>query len=476
MQKSNFNDDIEAVKNSFADCSDFNCREIKYCENKKGFLFNIGGYTDRQYITEGIIIPLMKIKNVPSDKNDIFGCIVASEVSIVEDADAAVEKLLTGFAVLFLELKNGYAIYSCMVKRAAQRSVQEPNGEVVVRGPREGFIENSEDNLALLRKRLKTKNFKVNKLSIGELTDTTVYICYIENVASSETIDKISTIISSIKIPAVLDSGYIEHFLNKSSFSLLPNVGNSEKPDIVAAKLLEGRVGIICDGSPVVLTAPYLFIESIQSSEDYLKTPLYATFIRFLRFLSTLIALYLPAIYLSTVEHHTAVLPYKLYKTIMELRQDVPFGVFGELMVILIIFEIIREVGIRMPRAVGSAVGIVAGLILGDAAINAGIASAPVIVTASLTAVCTFIAPPFMNSIVLVRFLNIFAAKIFGFPGIVLSLCIIASAMCKKESFGVPYLMPISPVKPNSLNDSLFSLPQNAIKKVKNSIYNNSEE
>ena len=239
--------------------------------------------------------------------------------------------------------------------------------------------------------------------------------------------------------------------------------------------MLEGRIAIICEGSPVILTVPYLFIESLQSAEDYLKTPFYATFMRFLRFASFLIALYLPAIYLSTIEHHTSVLPYKLYKAVIDLRRDVPFGVFGELLTILFIFELIREVGIRMPKAVGNAVGIVAGLILGDAAISANLASAPVIMVSSLTAVCTFITPSFMNSLVLIRFINLIFAQLLGFPGVILSACFITVCMAKKESFGVPYLMPISPIKTKGLSDTLIALPKTALSHTKNSLYDNGE-
>jgi len=476
LKQLTFDEAINNVKDTFKNCADFNSREITYCDGKRGYLFNIGSYTDRAYISDSIMLPIMRLKKIPESSSDVFGFICSSELMELENASEACDKLLLGFAVLLLEFQDGFGFFGCMVKRTGQRSVQEPDSEVVVRGPREGFIENSEDNLALLRKRLKTASFKALRLSVGDLTNTTVYLCYMDKIANPDTVCRVQNCIKGISMPSVLDSGYIEHYLNKSSPSLFPNVGISEKPDVVAAKLLEGRVAIICEGSPDVLTLPYLFVESLQSAEDYLKTPWYASFIRCLRFLSVLMALYLPAFYLSTVEHHTSVLPYKLYKSIIELRQDVPFNVFGELFVILIIFELIREVGIRMPRAVGDAVGIVAGLILGDAAISAGLASAPVIMVASLTAVCTFITPSFMNSIVLIRFINIILAKLLGFPGIIISICFLLTAMCRKESFGVPYLMPFSPIKLQSLDDTLVSLPKKALSHIKSSLYESSTE
>lgn len=464
------------IQNSFSGCADFNARRIYYSDGKVGYLLNLGSYTDRDYISESMVLPLIKLGRAPKSSAEVFGIISCSEISEVLGYEEAIKKLLSGFAVILTELGNGFAIFCAQVKRVAARSVAEPENEIVIRGPREGFIESSEDNLALLRKRLKTQNFKSIRLTSGKLTDTTIYICYISGIAQNETVERVKKVIEGIKIPGVIDSGYIEHYLQKKSPSLFINTGASEKPDVVAAKLLEGRIAVICDGSPAVLTVPFLFIESLQSAEDYLKTPYYSTFMRFLRFISALIAIYLPAIYLSTIEHHTSALPYKLYKTVIELRRDVPFDVFGELLTILFIFELIREVGIRMPKAVGSAVGIVGGLILGDAAISANLASAPVIMVASLTAVCTFITPAFMNSLVLLRFANLILAEILGFPGVILSVCFVCISLAKTESFGVPYLMPLSPLKIKGLTDSLISIPKSALSHTETSLYNNREK
>lgn len=467
---------LSYIKSVFHECADFNSRQISLGNNKSSYLLNIGSYTDRDYISESIVLPLIKSAKIIKTKEDVFGIITSSELTEIADSEQAISKLLSGFAVILIEFDENFGIFCCQVKRVAARSVSEPNSEIVLKGPREGFIENSEDNLALLRKRLKTTSFKSIRLTIGTFTDTTVYLCYIEGIASINTLKKIRHEIENIKIPSIIDSAYIEHYLQKNPPSLFTNVGSSEKPDVVAAKLLEGRIAIICDGSPFVLTVPYLFIESLQSAEDYLKTPYYATFSRFLRLISTLIALYLPAIYLSTIEHHTSALPYKLYKAVIELRKDVPFGVFGELLTILFIFELIREVGIRMPRAVGNAVGIVAGLILGDAAISANFASAPVIIVASLTAVCTFITPTFMNSFVLIRFINLFLAAVLGFPGIILSACFILVCLAKKESFGVPYLLPIAPIKVKGLTDSVITIPKEALNHPESSLYNKEQQ
>lgn len=467
---------LSYIQNAFSGCADFNSRAIQLGHEKLGYLFNIGSYTDRDYISEGIVLPLLRLGRCPRDKDEVFGIITCTELVLLTDSESAVSKLLSGFAVILLETDDGVYIYSCQVRMVASRSISEPESETVIRGPREGFVESSEDNLALLRKRLKTKDFKSTRLTCGNYTDTTVYICYLSGAVNHGTLARVKKQIESLDIPAIIDSGYIEQYLQKKSPSLFTNVGNSEKPDVVAAKMLEGRIAVICDGSPVVLTIPYLFIESLQSAEDYLKTPYYSTFMRILRLLSAAISLYLPSVYLSTVEHHTSALPYQLYKAVIKLRSDVPFGVFGELLTILIIFELIREAGVRMPKAVGSAASIVAGLVLGDAAISANLASAPVIIVASLTAVCTFITPPFMNSMVLIRFINLLSAQLLGFPGVILSILFLLACLTRKESFGVPYFLPFSPLKPKSLYDSIIAVPKKAIESTDTSLYEKEDE
>ena len=475
MPNKNIDICFSQIQNQFSGCADFNSRRIHFNNGKIGYLLNIGSYTDRDYISEGILMPLLKLQVPPKSKDEIFGIITCSELTELTGNEEATSKLLSGFAVIMLEMSDSFHIFCCQARMVASRSVSEPDSEVVIKGPREGFIESSEDNLALLRKRLKTTKFKSIRMTAGDFTSTTLYICYIDGIASIDTVLRLKDCLRKINLPGIIDSGYIEHFLQKNPPSLFTNCGSSEKPDVVAAKLLEGRICIICDGSPVVLTIPFLFIESLQSAEDYLKTPYYATFIRILRFISALIALYLPAIYISSIEHHSSTLPYKLYKAVIELRKDVPFGVFGELLTILFIFELIREVGLRMPRAVGNAVGIVGGLILGDAAISANLASAPVIMVAAITAVCTFITPTFMNSMVIIRFINLILAQILGFPGVILSICFIAVCLSGKESFGIPYLLPISPIKLRGINDTLISIPQKALEHTNNSLYNNGE-
>ncbi len=464
------------LKETFSNCADFNIRKITPIDGFTIYLSNIGSYSDRTFISETVIRPITQMTQIPKTKQSFLGVIYSSEISEVFDLQEVQTKLLIGCAVIFCDIQNSAVFYSMPAKGGKSRSVSEPDSEVVVRGPREGFIEALEDNIALLRKRLRTPDMKCENFVIGSYTQTTVSVVYIAKIAKEDTVERVKNCIQGIDLAGVIDSGYIEHYLQKKIPTLFTNVGNSEKPDKVAAKLLEGRIAIICDGSPVVLTVPYLFVESLQSSEDYLKTPYYATFIRCIRLASIFIALYLPSLYLALVEHHASSIPYKLYQTVVEARRDIPFSIFGELIVILLIFELIREVGIRMPRAVGDAVGIVAGLILGDAAVSAGIASPPIIMVAALTAVSSFAMPPYMNSLMLIRLTNIIFAKLFGISGIVASFALLLISLCRMESFGVPYLMPFTPITTKGLTDALLMLPKKALKRAPKELYKNSKE
>lgn len=464
MIKNENSDSVAAkLKKIFENCGDFNIRKV-FSGEKLFYLANLGAFSGRDYISENILKQIVSSKVTLEENEDMLGIVTTSEVKEVNSVDELSQTLLAGFAVVFSDIPEGVSAYACMARNDPGRSVSEPESEKVVRGPREGFTEKAEDNTALIRKRLRTADLKIINLQIGKTATANVRVLYLEGVADKKLVDEIIKRLENMDLPTVMDSGYLEQLLTDGKPKLFTEVGNSEKPDKVAAKISSGRVAVICDGSPVVLTVPYLFVESLQSAEDYLKTPYYATFIRIIRFISLLVSLYLPAFYIAVMEHHKNAIPFKLYTAMTEKRSDIPFSLFGELIVILIIFEFIREVGVRMPGSVGSAVSIVGGLILGDAAISAGISSAPVIMVASLTAICTFIVPPFMNSTVLVRFVNIFLARMFGIVGIAVSASFMLAHLAGKKSFGVPYMMPFSTPDSGNSQDALVMNPKKAIK------------
>lgn len=441
-----------------ADC-DFALRQMLLPCGTTVFFASFSNYCDKKYISEALMRPLLR-----ADAPDkISSCLCASKLSAISDPGTVPQELLSGNVVIFFQLNGALQLFRTDAKGGNARGISEPEGEVVIRGPREGFVESAETNVALLRKRLKSQRLCVEKLQCGKVTDTDIFLVYLDGCADKETVKEVRRRLSQIQMPAVIDSGYLEHQLGDTRYPLFPDVGNSEKPDKVAAKLVGGRVAVICDGSPCVLTLPYFFIESMQSAEDYLKSPYYATFVRILRFIGMTVALFLPAIYVALLEYDPSAIPHSLYLTIAASRADIPFTTFSELLIILIVFEIIREVGVRMPRAVGDAVSIVAGIILGDAAIKAGISSAPVIMVAAISATCSFINPPFMNALPMVRLVNLFFARTFGLFGVAFCMLLLLCALCVKTSCGMPYLLPMAPLRKGGLLDTVLMLPDKAL-------------
>lgn len=458
MNGRDFKEKIAAL---FTDCADFAVRESETGNGERFYVIYIINLCEKQYVTEGIL-KSVSISDSILDKSTVPRILAALPLSPCDDVNSATEKLLSGNAVI-CGGENELFAFAVDSKNESGRGISEPDSEVVIRGPRQGFVESAEANVTMIRKIIKSTSLKVVNMKFGDYTGTSVKIMYYEGIARQDIIERLMKRLSDIKLNSCLDSGYIERCLQGRSLGLFSEVGNSEKPDKVAAKILGGRIAIICDGSPVVLTVPYLFVESIQSSEDYLKNVYYASFVRMLRFLGALITLYLPAVYVAVTEFHKGALPYPMHMAQLRSRSSIPFDIFTELLIVLIIFELIREVGIRMPKAVGDAVGIVGGLILGDAAIKAGLASETVIMIAALTAICNFMNPTYMNIAVLIRFANLLLAKAFGFLGIAAGYMMIITILCSVKSFGVPFMSPFAPTRDNLFHDTLIMNPDKAL-------------
>lgn len=460
--------DIETIirntEKSFSNCADFAKRIFIMDNNERVTVLYLINLCDKSYITESVLKPMTFTKKLPENKNSVYGMLASLPLSEFSDSSTAIQKILSGNALIIGKCQDGAFCFAADAKSENGRSISEPESESVVRGPRQGFVENAMVNLTMLRKIIKSEKLKVINMTFGQNTSTDVKIIYHDDIVRKDVLAQLLNRLSEIKIDSCVDSGYIEMMLQNSKYSIFTSVGNSEKPDKVASKILGGRIAIICDGSPVVLTVPYLFAESIQSAEDYMKNIFYATFIRCLRMFSMLITIYLPAVYIAIHEFHKGALPYSLYKNQMQNRASIPFDIFTEMFTVLIIFEIIREVGVRMPKAVGDALSVVGGLILGDAAIKAGITSETVIVIAALTGICNFMNPTYMNSNVLLRFINLIAAKILGFFGISVCFMITLAILCSKTSFGVPYMSPLAPLNSDVLTDTVIIKPYAAAK------------
>lgn len=441
----------DELSERFKECDDFAMREFSSGERRYR-VYYIKNFSSRDMINKYIIAPIAAFHGEKS----VFDAVCFSSAERVFDADKAEEALISGASVVMAE-GDDFAL-CVMTKNEEGRSQSEPETENVIRGAHEGFTENGGSNVMLLRRRIKSANLKTESILCGTLSRTEVTMVYLDGVVREDVLARLRLKLADIKINGVLDSGYIEMYIQDGRYPIYPTVGNSERPDKVAAKILEGRVAIVVDGSPVVLTVPYLFIEGFQVSEDYSKSTYFATFERLLRFFGTVISLFLPAFFLVCASE-PSLMPKTLTSYIAEARKDIKMELLAEMMIVFLLFELVREVGLRMPKAVGSAVGIVGSLVLGDSAVEAGFISAPVLIVVALSAVCNFLAPPYMNSNVIYRTILMLCSGFFGIFGFFFASTVGIFMFCKKTSFGAPYLFPMAPMSLLGQRDFLLMLP-----------------
>lgn len=449
----------------FAACSDFHLREISLGESKLIIAF-MDNLASKQLLNDNVLKPLLEQDLVNRfyqlNKNNSIDILVSriinnSQLKVTADWTESVRTILSGDSVIYVE-GNSQALLAA-TKGWESRSVTEPQTETVVRGPREGFIENLGVNCAMIRRKIKNPGLKMELITLGQQTKTDICICYLKGIADEELVQEVKSRINKINIDAVLESGYIEEMIEDAPFSLFPTVGNSEKPDVVAGKILEGRVAILCDGTPFVLTVPYLFFETLQASEDYYTRSINSSFLRMLRIVSFYVSLLLPSLYVAFLSFHQAVLPLNFLLTIAASREGVPFSPFTEALFMGLTFEILEEAGVRMPRPIGQSISIVGALVIGEASVRAGLVSNPMVIITAITAISTFILPPLQRVLPYFRLVFIVIANILGLLGIFLGLIALVIHMCSLRSFGVPYLVPLAPLSPSDLKDTLLRLP-----------------
>ena len=363
---------VEAVKvrlsEIFSGCSDFLHREIS-CGEKRSIrilVAYINGFVDKRVLNQDVIRPILDFFSNTElhEGSRIFEqlkeCVVINnDIKEANDMCKAVDGIVSGEALLFIDGENKALVIG--VKAPQGRQVEQPDTETSIRGAREGFVENLLTNTTLIRKN-QNPNLKLEMMQLGKQTKTDICICYIKGIANDEIVKEVRERLKKIKTDAILDTGIIEQFISDSRLSLFPTVGNSEKCDKLAGKLLEGRVAIFCDGTPYVLTIPYLFIESIQTTDDYYDHAYFATLLRLLRLMALLVSNLLPAMYVALVSFHHTVIPFKLMITLAASRQGIPFSPFIEAIMMIIAFELLREAGVRMPRPIGQALSIVGRL------------------------------------------------------------------------------------------------------------------
>ncbi|QGQ48582.1 spore germination protein [Metabacillus sediminilitoris] len=456
-------EDFYKIKRQMEGASDFSYRKFKF-NTYTAIILYLDGLVDMKRMESNIIDPLLNQSKDLLQKddltiNEIEDEISSGKVKIANTIQQITDHVLAGGTVLLINSLTQSLLIS--EQSWEKRSVEEPASEAVVLGPREGFTENIRTNTSMIRRRIKSSNLKLESMKIGKLSKTEVVITYIEGIAESSLVEEVRTRLKRIDIDAIEDSGYILEFIEDKPYSVFPQVLQTERPDRVVGNLLEGRVSIIVENSPFALVVPVTFFQMMNSPEDYYGRFIMATFIRMIRYLFLHIALLFPSIYIAVTTFHQELLPTNLLFSVAASREKVPFPAIVEALLMEITFEALREAGLRLPRPIGSTVSIVGALVIGQAAVEAGIVSAPLVIVVSITGIASFMFPSYSmtGAIRLLRFIMMFLAAFLGFYGILLGVFFILVHLVQLRSFGVPYLAPLAPFNFNNMKDILIRAP-----------------
>ena len=425
------------------------------------------GIVNKELLGELVARPLsnLNLGQELSDKSKNEGGRYALKLEIIQKSalfpeikeepklENACKEVLDGNALLLVDGVNTGLIIGA--KFLPVRAVTEPPTDVTVKGPREGFIEDVKVNMALIRKRLKTPKLQFESMRVGKNSDTVVTLCWLDGTSKEGIKEEIKTKLQTLQIDFIPDSSYIAAFLSPRKHSIFHTIGTTEKPDVFAAKLSEGRVGVLVDGSPIALTAPYFLMEDLQTSEDYFVSPFVATVFRLLRVLALLISLLLPAFYVSAQLYKLQLLPLGLTLTIASSILELPLSPNLEMFVVLFLLETLKEASIRMPKYVGMSLSVVGALVLGETAVSAGFLSTPAIIVVALSGICLYTVPDFVETGSLLRWLFLLVAGSIGPFGIVLTTAFLLCYLLSADSFGAPALAPFSPLNKRDLRDSI---------------------
>lgn len=463
-------EEVELIKHSLGNPPDLVVRPFSLTSKPNGkqnkWLMFLSSLTDQQRVAEEIIRPLTVLVHPFKAANEsqaevvtkIRELISTAQVEPVENVDKMISSLLDGY-VLLIQNSQGVKID---LKKGSKRSIEEPANEKAIRGPRDGFIEDLSTNIALIRQRLRHPDFRIEQQSIGEKLQANVAVFYVEKYVNRDILQEVHSRLKEIKLDAVMDAAFIEESIKDYKWSPFPTIEYTERPDKTVASLLEGRVAIMVEGSPSCLLAPTIFSHFIMASEDQYIMPYAATAIRFLRMFGLFIAFTLPSLFIALTTIHHGMVPPFLGITIAKARTGMPFPIAIEVLLIEVLMELVREAGLRMPGPVGQSVTIVGTLVIGEAAVSAGIVSAPVVVIVALTTLASFAIPGYHTALAirLLRFPMMGVASFLGLVGITWYLMLVLIHLVSIRSFGIPYLKPLAPWSTKDVKDTILRVPR----------------
>lgn len=458
-------DNKKSLYKTFNNSPDLIIREVKIANNPAftSMLVYIDNMIEKSLIEQSVIGKLTK-KNEdtslnPGSKEYSQYLLGVRNEDIYTDINKVIDSILSGKLVQFIDGIAEALIIN--INNPPSRSIEEPEVETAIRGPREGFTESISTNITLIRKKIKSTNLKIESLKLGRETRTDISIIYLSNIVNKKIVAELKERLSKIDINAVLGINYIKEYIDDNPLSAFPTIFSTERPDVAAGKLLEGRIAIFVDGTPVISTVPALFIEFMLTNEDYYINFIPATINRLIRYISLILSFILPGSYVAVVTFHQELIPTPLLITIIKARSGVPYPALTECILLLLAFEVLREAGVRMPRTVGQAISVVGALILGQAAVEAGLVSTPMVIVVAVTAIASFAVPStdMLSAITLPRFLFIILGGSFGLLGLTCGILILLMKLISMRSFGVPYMGPLAPVITDELADVFIRRP-----------------
>lgn len=443
---------------------------IRVIENKLGLpvrcgLIYVDGMIDRDLIQNGITKPVMTYPFTEEESRDPAELmekfrteiINISDIMVSAELDELVSAVVSGKTVFLLD---GYAgALNINAQGWETRAIEEPNTEKAIRGPKEGFNESLLVNLTLIRRRVQNSDLKFVFTDLGTRSKIQACICYMESLASPDILKELYDRLERVQIDHVLDTGYLAELIRDEPYSPFETIGNTERPDALVSKIMEGRIALLIEGSPFALTLPYVFVENFQASEDYYINYYFASFNRLLRVLGAFMSISIPAGYVALVTYAQEMVPTLLLLSIATARLSVPFPTVVEAVIMLTIFEVLREAGARIPTSIGQAVSIVGALVLGQAAVDARIVSAPMVIVVGLTGITTLLNPRLTGPLIIARLGLLLATFFLGIYGYFFGLLGLVIHLMSLRSFGVSYMLGVGSIRPQDIKDTAVRAP-----------------
>lgn len=452
----NAEEDMKKIKELFGGSFDLIVRHLLF-GGQSAYAFVLDGMCDEIKITESIIKPLTDFKEEITKKpfdtvrNTVFK---GTNLKTVWTPQEAAVNIISGNLILITQ--GECSALSFPFQGFPKSAINEPQSEQNERGSQEGFSDNFKDNATLIRRKLRTPKLIIKQITIGKTSNTPVLICYLSDKVNTELLSSVTKRLKKIELDAVLGSGYLRPFIDNRRPSFFTDTGITERPDKFSSMLLEGRVGIICDGTPFALIVPYLFIDYFHAVDDYLSSTYYAFFMRTLRIICFIIAATLPGAFVAIILFHPEILPADIMYGISAATGKTPFPIMIEALAIHFIYEIVREAGLRMPRTIGHAVSIVGALVIGDAAVTAGLIAAPMLIIVALTAISSSVIVRLHEPVAILRFGFIIIGGFTGLYGIMLGLGVMIIDICSVSPYGIPFSAPLSPFVKKAQADTLI--------------------